>query len=72
MSFGRLSRETTDKCYIRKVGINRQGYDRNGRYWGIGAPLWVVENDEDGSTEHVRAVTKQAAKKLFPKAKWGR
>lgn len=46
---------------LAKKRINRQGYDSNGKYYGVGDPLYVVEEkDGDHSTEF-RAKTKSEA-----------
>lgn len=47
-------------CYLERRRLDRQGYDRGGQYWGIGAPLYAWEcGDRDG---HVRAGDREAAK----------
>lgn len=45
----------------RRVRLDRGGYDKQGRYWGIGAPLWLVHRDPYGDGEHVRAATRAEA-----------
>lgn len=47
-------------CSLERIGIDRQGYDRRGRYWGVGAPLYRYECGGDGG--HVRARNREAAK----------
>ena len=45
---------------VRRVPIDRHGYDSTGRYWGVGAKLWCVEApDRD---DHIRAPSWSAAK----------
>lgn len=46
---------------LRRVPIDRGGYDRGGAYWGIGTPLWYVE-DQDGNSQFLRARSRDAAK----------
>ena len=79
MNYGRLSQSTKSKCVVRRIVLDSGGYERSGyhrgRYWGIGPKLWEVESVEgsdEGDSEHVRAVSKEAAKRHFPNAKWGR
>jgi len=40
---------------VRRVPLDHQGYDRTGRYWGVGGKLYRVEWD-DGAPgwPHVR------------------
>lgn len=74
MAYGKLNQNTKSKCVVRRIALDRQGYERGGRYWGIGAKLWEVETldgHDEGETEHVRAATISAAKLHFPNAKWG-
>ena len=56
------------KLTIRKVRLDRGGYDSDGRYFGIGAPLFIVSNEKDEETDdikevYIRASDKEAAKK---------
>ena len=46
---------------LRRIPINSGGYDRGGAYWGIGAPLWHVE-DQDGNAQFLRARSRDDAK----------
>lgn len=50
----RKSRHTDDKIYVEHVRINSQGYDRSGRYWGVGEKLYRVYNDI-GFDRYIRA-----------------
>lgn len=34
------------KLDVERVRLDRGGYDRRGRYWGSGAPLYRVTSDE--------------------------
>lgn len=47
-----------DKFALRRVPLN-QGYDRDGRYFGRGAPLYAYDNGE--SFGELRAATREAA-----------
>ncbi len=54
---------------VEQVKIDRGGYDRSGRYWGIGSKLWEWE-DSEGRTRHVRAATKADAIAKFKAGKY--
>ena len=44
--------EPVGKITIRRSPLDRQGYDRNGTYFGLGDPLfWIT--DEDGEVDYV-------------------
>lgn len=45
------------KLRAERVPINRDGYDRRGRYWGTGSPLYRVTSEDDRIDEHVRATS---------------
>ena len=47
--------------YLRRIRINSGGYDSGGAYWGLGAPLWYVQ-DQDGNSQFFRARDRYAAK----------
>ncbi len=56
---------TTTKIY--RVKLDRQGYDRTGRYWGVGPKLYRATMD-DGETlreTHVRAPDYQYVRAWF-------
>jgi hypothetical protein len=59
--------------YIRKVAINRQGYDSQGRYWGTGKPLFEVSSEGEGPELHLRADSrdevKREMKRRYPHAR---
>ena len=46
---------------LRRVPIDRQGYERDGTYWGTGAPLFEYETP-DGDIDHLRAGSRESAK----------
>lgn len=46
---------------IRRWYIDSQGYDRDGRYWGIGEKLWEMEDNETGKFRYTRAKDKHEA-----------
>lgn len=54
----------TGKVSLRKLRLDRGGYDENGRYWGanIHSIGDVYEASGDDSTEHVRAQSRKDAK----------
>jgi hypothetical protein len=47
--------------YLRRIRINSGGYDSGGAYWGRGAPLYYVE-DQDGNSRFFRACSREGAK----------
>lgn len=59
------------KLYLQRVLLDRGGYDQGGAYWGFGAPLWEVQ-DQDGNTTILRAASRERAKEVirqdFPNA----
>ena len=50
---------------LRRVKLNRGGYDTSGSYWGVGAPLYVCEyradNERSIETGYLRASTRERA-----------
>jgi len=50
---------------LRRVRLNRRGYDASGCYWGAGAPLYVCDyraiNERDIQTDYLRANTREEA-----------
>jgi len=56
------------KLYLRRIPVNRGGYDAGGAYWGIGKPLYYVE-DQDGNSQFLRASSRDDAKRQIS-AKW--
>lgn len=47
--------------YLKRVPINSGGYDSGGAYWGLGQPLYYVE-DQDGNSQFLRAWDRESAK----------
>jgi hypothetical protein len=43
------------KFTAARVRLTKGGYDSRGKYWGVGAPLYLVENNPDGWYQYVRA-----------------
>lgn len=66
-----LDPNTTLKLRLYRHRLNSQGYDKYGSYWGSGELLWRAE-DESGNVLHVRAMTREQAKRRFPSAKFYR
>lgn len=69
-------KEYDGKLHLRRVKIDNGGYDSNGTYFGIGAPLYWCAS-EDGSIDEVRrAAGRDEAKAFFkgayPKARFYR
>lgn len=46
---------------LMRVRVNSGGYDSGGVYWGLGMPLWYVE-DQDGNSKFFRAASRETAK----------
>jgi hypothetical protein len=61
----RSDSELTGKLHLRRVRLDRGGYDTGGAYWGVGAPLWVAW-DDDGNERYLRARDRDAAKRELP------
>lgn len=57
------------KTHARRVRINRQGYDSHGHYYGVGAPVFYVYNEDAGFEEWVRASDNKSAITQVHKAK---
>lgn len=47
--------------YLRLIRLDRGGYDAGGAYWGLGQPLFHVE-DQDGNSQFLRAASREDAK----------
>jgi hypothetical protein len=51
------------RYYMRRIRINQGGYTDQGQYFGLGAPLYEVSNDE--CVRHVRGHSRATAKENF-------
>ncbi len=49
------------KFYLRKVRLDRGGYDSSGFYWGVGL-LYSYESEDGTLTGHLRAIDRAEAK----------
>jgi hypothetical protein len=49
------------KVSISRIRLNGGGYDRRGRYWGNGAPLFHVASDYDDVNFEIRVPDREAA-----------
>ena len=62
------------KLVLRRVRLDSGGYDPNGTYFGIGAPLYWYANEEGSVDAVVRAQCRNEAKKKvrahYPKARF--
>lgn len=56
---------------VTRVSLNRGGYDRHGRYWGIGERLYRVDDEETGKVKHVRAESAKSARAKAVHDKYG-
>jgi hypothetical protein len=52
------------KLHVEHVRINKGGYDRTGRYWGIGQKLYRVYDDSGFIDKHVRAPNAKTARAM--------
>lgn len=64
----------TGKMALQRIRLDSGGYDRNGTYWGDGAPLYWAAS-EDGEIEMTfRAIDRDQAKKMvlerYPNARF--
>lgn len=63
----------TGRVFLRRVRIDRQGYDPNGTYFGVGDPLYWYANDEGTIDGVFRAPTRSKAlswlRSRYPKAR---
>ena len=50
--------------HVELIRIDRQGYDRHGRYWGVGERLYHIYDDDEVFDTHVRASDSKEAKAL--------
>jgi hypothetical protein len=39
------------KLGLQRIRVNRDGYDADGAYWGVGPDAFIVSVGEDGSDE---------------------
>lgn len=66
-------RDFTGRLYLKRIPLNSGGYDPNGTYFGIGAPLyWCAE--PDGTIDFVfrardRAEAIEIARQSYPNAR---
>ena len=49
---------------LERVKLNRQGYDAQGRYFGVGQPLFTATNPSNDDRVQFRAASTGAARKL--------
>lgn len=57
---------------LRRIPLDRGGYDKGGRYWGTGGKLYVYDSPDGEHDGHVRASSPADARKklgLAPAAK---
>ena len=59
--YGHATSATTKRFTVTRIPL-RGDYDRNGRYWGAGAPLFSVLDNETEKEEVVRASNAKAAR----------
>jgi len=52
------------KLSLTLVRLDANGYESNGRYWGIGFPLYEYLSDDCSVNGHVRGNDRKHAKEL--------
>jgi len=68
---GRHADDFTDKIDVKREKVDRYGYGTDGRYWGIGAPLFRVFDPESdgGDVEfYVRGLDADAIRDMVSEA----
>jgi hypothetical protein len=64
------------KFSLRRVALNRGGYDAGGAYWGLGQPLYWYESEDGAVSAFMRATDRNAAKTIirasYPAARFHR
>jgi hypothetical protein len=69
--FGNTSRAIIRRYTVERIPLNRGGYDRRGRYWGVGYALWEVTDNENERAAIVRASSAASARtKAINTASW--
>ena len=69
--FGNTSRAIIRRYTVERIPVDRQGYDRRGRYWGVGERLWHITDNENERDAIVRAPSAAAARtKAINTASW--
>lgn len=61
-----MAKKTTnpaDRFYLTRIPLDRQGYTKQGRYYGVGAPLFSYENEDYTISGELRAKDRADAKK---------
>lgn len=61
-------KKPTIKYTLARRRLDRQGYDDAGRYYGVGAPLFLAQNKENANCIEFRAADREAAKKKLDHA----
>jgi hypothetical protein len=55
-------RELVQRFEVRRIRLSSQGYDRSGRYYGTGAPLYSVYDSDTGDGYETRASSAEQAR----------
>lgn len=61
-ALGGAAHASEGRMYAQRVRLDRGGYDPDGRYWGVGAPLYYVTDEGGEFYEYVRAPDAKEAK----------
>lgn len=62
-----MKKSNANKIPLYKVRLTRTGYDENGKYWGVGKPLYCAELPS-GQNAYVRADSRADAAELLAPA----
>ena len=57
--------------YLRRVLLDRGGYDPGGAYWGLGDPIWCAFSFAHINVAYIRAPSRNAAKAQFQSTQEG-
>lgn len=53
------------RWHLRRLKVNRQGYDTGGAYWGVGKPLFHAQTEFGDLVRYYRAYRREEAKDLL-------
>lgn len=61
-SVGHPGDEIVGRANLRRIRLDRGGYDPGGAYWGLGPPLWWVCGPDGEGEAFFRAADRETAK----------
>lgn len=69
----KLCKEYKDRVHVQFVRLNQGGYTGEGIYFGTGARLYCIWDDDDIRHDHIRAADRaeavEHARSIYPNAK---